>query len=110
MGQQIHTTVIEEIEALVLSIRSGRSFKMHVEAFAFVAQFSTTDPITVIEIGSRIINGTVRGLFPNAHWTGLDLTDPSSQTLKMAGPPPPYLATRVSTVFLYRIMKIGNST
>lgn len=46
---------------------------MHAEAFAFVAQFSTTDPITVIEIGSRIINGTVRGLFTNAHWTGLDL-------------------------------------
>lgn len=46
---------------------------MHTEAFAFVKQFATTDPITVIEIGSRIINGTVRGLFPNARCTGLDL-------------------------------------
>lgn len=46
---------------------------MHVESLAFVAQFATADPIDVIEIGSRNINGTVRPLFPNARWTGLDL-------------------------------------
>jgi len=46
---------------------------MHAEAFAFVKQFSNEYPIDVIEIGSRNINGTVRGLFPNARWTGLDL-------------------------------------
>jgi SAM-dependent methyltransferase len=46
---------------------------MHNEAFAFVKQFATEDPISVIEIGSRNINGTVRTLFPNAAWIGLDL-------------------------------------
>ncbi len=46
---------------------------MHAEAFAFVKQFATDSTIDVIEVGSRNINGTVRGLFPNARWTGLDL-------------------------------------
>lgn len=46
---------------------------MHNEAFAFVKQFATNDAISVIEIGSRNINGSVRMLFPNATWTGLDL-------------------------------------
>lgn len=46
---------------------------MHNEAFQFVAQFATDQPISVIEIGSRNINGSVRSLFPNASWTGLDL-------------------------------------
>lgn len=46
---------------------------MHTEAFAFIKQFATSDPVEVIEIGSRNINGTVRKLFPNATWTGLDL-------------------------------------
>lgn len=46
---------------------------MHAEAFAFVKQFSTDAPIDVIEIGSRNINGTVRPLFPNARWVGIDL-------------------------------------
>lgn len=46
---------------------------MHAEAFAFVKQFSSESSLDVIEIGSRNINGTVRGLFPNARWTGLDL-------------------------------------
>lgn len=46
---------------------------MHEEAMAFVKQFATEDPISVIEVGSRNINGTPRGLFPNAHWTGVDL-------------------------------------
>jgi len=46
---------------------------MHNEAFAFVKQFATKEPITVIEIGSRNINGSARMLFPKARWTGLDL-------------------------------------
>jgi len=46
---------------------------MHNEAFAFVKQFATDLPVTVIEIGSRDINGSVRSLFPNAQWTGIDL-------------------------------------
>lgn len=48
---------------------------MHAEAYAFVKQFSTDAKLNVIEIGSRNINGTVRGLFPNTRWIGLDLHD-----------------------------------
>lgn len=46
---------------------------MHPGAREFVARHATADPVSVIEIGSRDINGTVRDLFPNAAWTGLDL-------------------------------------
>ena len=46
---------------------------MHKEAFDFVALRRTDEPVSVIEIGSRNINGTVRELFPNAAYVGLDL-------------------------------------
>ncbi len=46
---------------------------MHPEAFNFMRQFTTLDPLSVIEVGSRDINGTARPLFPNAQWIGLDL-------------------------------------
>lgn len=46
---------------------------MHAEAFAFVRQFCTQDPVSVIDIGSRDINGTCRPHFPHAIYYGLDL-------------------------------------
>lgn len=46
---------------------------MHQAAFEFVGRYSTGDAISVIEIGSRNINGTVRDHFLRATWTGLDL-------------------------------------
>lgn len=46
---------------------------MHPGAREFVARHATADPVSVIEIGSRNINGTVRDLFPRATWTGIDL-------------------------------------
>lgn len=46
---------------------------MHSEAYEFVRSHGTSDPVSVIEIGSRNINGTVRDHFPHAHWIGLDL-------------------------------------
>jgi len=46
---------------------------MHHEAYEFLRQHATTDVLTVIEIGSRNVNGTARDHFPNAIWTGLDL-------------------------------------
>ena len=46
---------------------------MHDTALEFVSRFATTDPVTVIEIGSRDINGSTRALFPAATWVGLDL-------------------------------------
>ena len=48
---------------------------MHTEAFEFVAVNATADPVDVIEIGSRDINGSVRRLFPRATWLGMDLHD-----------------------------------
>lgn len=45
---------------------------MHPEAHAYVARFATTDPVSVVEFGSRNVNYTVRPLFPNADWWGID--------------------------------------
>jgi SAM-dependent methyltransferase len=45
---------------------------MHSEARQFVEHFSTGRPIRVIEIGSLNVNGTIRDLFSNAEWIGLD--------------------------------------
>lgn len=46
---------------------------MHPEVIAWVRQWSTTDPVTVLDIGGRDLNGSTRGLFPNADYTTLDL-------------------------------------
>ena len=45
---------------------------MHKAAYDFVAQFQTDKVVKVLEIGSRNINGSVRSLFPNAIWSGVD--------------------------------------
>lgn len=39
---------------------------MHAEAFAFVAANATTEPIEVLDIGGRNVNGSIRDLFPCA--------------------------------------------
>jgi len=39
---------------------------MHAEALSWVKQFRTDDPVTVLDLGGRNVNGTPRGLFPNA--------------------------------------------
>lgn len=46
---------------------------MHPGAFEFVGRYGTFDFISVIEIGSRDINGSVRCHFPGADYIGLDL-------------------------------------
>ena len=46
---------------------------MHPGAFEFVGRYATTDAISVIEVGSRDLNGSIRCHFPAATWTGLDL-------------------------------------
>lgn len=46
---------------------------MHYAAYDYVSRFKTNAAISVIEIGSRNINGTIRPLFPHAQWVGLDL-------------------------------------
>lgn len=50
-----------------------RRERMHAECFRYVSQFSTNEAITIVEIGSRDINGSVRPLFPAATYIGLDL-------------------------------------
>lgn len=46
---------------------------MHRECQRFLRRFLTYEPLSVIEIGSRDINGSARAFFPNAIWTGLDI-------------------------------------
>jgi len=46
---------------------------MHPEAYAWVARWATDEPVTVLDIGGRDINGTARGLFPAADYTSLDI-------------------------------------
>lgn len=46
---------------------------MHDQAYNFVRQLATEESISVVEIGSRNINGTVRPLFPRSRWLGIDL-------------------------------------
>ena len=45
---------------------------MHPEAYNYVARFATDKPVSVVEIGSRNVNTTVRPLFPNADYWGID--------------------------------------
>lgn len=48
---------------------------MHPEAMQYVNRHAHGEPVTVVEIGSLDINGTVRGLFPGAVWHGIDVVD-----------------------------------
>jgi SAM-dependent methyltransferase len=40
---------------------------MHEQAMSWVSQFKTTDPLAVLDIGGRDLNGSTRILFPNAN-------------------------------------------
>lgn len=46
---------------------------MHRECLQFLRELGSNDPLSVIEIGSRDINGSARAFWPNAQWIGLDL-------------------------------------
>lgn len=46
---------------------------MHPAAHDWVARWATTEPIAVLDIGGRNINGDCRALFVNAMYTSLDL-------------------------------------
>jgi hypothetical protein len=49
---------------------------MHPEAFAWVQRYATAEPVTVLDIGGRNINGSVRDLFPNATvYTAVDIAE-----------------------------------
>jgi SAM-dependent methyltransferase len=48
---------------------------MHLEAMQWVTQYSSGQPITVLDIGGRFINGSPRGLYPFAEYTVLDVLD-----------------------------------
>jgi SAM-dependent methyltransferase len=39
---------------------------VHDEAYQWVARYATQEPTTVLDLGGRDLNGSVRGLFPNA--------------------------------------------
>jgi hypothetical protein len=46
---------------------------VHPEAHEWVSRVATDEPITVLDIGGRDVNGTCRSLFPNADYTVLDI-------------------------------------
>lgn len=45
---------------------------MHEAVREYVRQFASDQPIRVLELGSRDVNGNVRDLFPAAHYHGID--------------------------------------
>lgn len=48
---------------------------MHPEARWYVAEHASDEEMVALECGSRDVNGTVRDLFPNARWVGVDIGD-----------------------------------
>jgi SAM-dependent methyltransferase len=46
---------------------------MHDAARQFVRLHASTDALAALECGARDVNGTVRDLFPNTVWTGVDI-------------------------------------
>lgn len=49
---------------------------MHPEAMAWLAQHATDEPVSVLDLGGRNINGSARDVFPNAtDYTVLDIID-----------------------------------
>jgi hypothetical protein len=47
---------------------------MHEQAMQWVAKHATTDPVSVLDLGGRFINGSPRELYPNATtYTVLDI-------------------------------------
>ena len=47
---------------------------MHDEALAWIAAHATDEPVTVLDIGGRDVNGGIRHLWPNAdEFTALDI-------------------------------------
>lgn len=49
---------------------------MHTEAYAWVARHATSEPVAVLDLGGRDINGNSRPLFPNATvYRVLDIAD-----------------------------------
>lgn len=48
---------------------------MHQQAYEWVAAHKTDAKVSVLDIGGRNINGTVRPLFPRADYTAIDLLE-----------------------------------
>lgn len=49
---------------------------MHTEAFRYVANWATLEPVSVVELGGRHTYGLrLRVLFPNATYVGVDVVD-----------------------------------
>jgi len=49
---------------------------MHPEAFNWVRDHATDAPVSVLDLGGRNVNGSVRELFPKAtSWTALDIRE-----------------------------------
>lgn len=48
---------------------------MHPEVIEWVQRYATVEPVTVLDIGGRDLNGSTKPLFPLADYTVLDIRD-----------------------------------
>lgn len=48
---------------------------MHPEVLEWVRRFATDEPVVVLDIGGRDMNGSCRALFPNSTYVSLDIAD-----------------------------------
>jgi trans-aconitate methyltransferase len=46
---------------------------VHPEAYEWASRYGTDDPVRLLDLGGRNVNGTIRPLFPNAEITCLDI-------------------------------------
>lgn len=46
---------------------------MHPEVIQWVEQWATDEPVTVLDIGGRDLNGSTRSLYPNSDYTVIDI-------------------------------------
>jgi len=46
---------------------------VHPAALEYVSRFQTDTNVKIVDVGSRDINGSCRGVFPNADYHGIDL-------------------------------------
>jgi SAM-dependent methyltransferase len=48
---------------------------VHAQSYNWIARYTSDDPLRILDIGGRDINGSPRLLFPNADYTVLDAID-----------------------------------
>ena len=55
------------------TLRHPNPYPLHSDVLDFVAKFATEDPIDILDIGGRNLNGSPRSYYPRARYTVMDL-------------------------------------